>query len=130
MPWPVYTHRFLVVNIPAAWSYWTVPAGMRAVVKSVTIVNGGTSSTDGAQLRVGSTFLALHNPAAKTTAVLAMTQVAYGGEVLSGWVTGPSTFMSVSGFLFEDPAAAVSAPGDAGVIRRPENKPAGWSEPA
>jgi hypothetical protein len=82
-------------------------------------------ATDGAQLRIGSTFLALHNPAAKTTAVLAMTQVAYGGEVISGWTTGVSTFMSVAGFLFDDPTQATAVDGVSGALEldRPELLP-------
>jgi len=109
--WPVYSHRFLVQAVPAVWKVWTPPAGTRVVVRSVVVVNGQDVAGKGAQVRVGTGWMLIQNPAPRTTVALAYQQVVYGGEQLQGWVDVAGITVMVSGYIFNDPEHAVGPPG-------------------
>jgi hypothetical protein len=109
--WPVYSHRLLMQATPATWKLWTVPAGYRAVVKSLVVVNGTDTAGKGAQVRLGSGWMLLHNLAARTTVALTAATVCYGGEVLQAWVDIQGITVIVSGYLFADPEHATGPPG-------------------
>lgn len=99
----VYSVRFLQVHAPDGWHVYTVPAGFRAVVRSITCVVYGTG-TPVYQVYVATTYILNVSVPANDTRVFDMRQVVYAGEALGASVTLATAHLSVTGYLFADPA--------------------------
>jgi hypothetical protein len=112
LPWPVHSERFVYSETPAVLKTWTVPIGMRAVVKSVALVNNQTTTAAG--IFVAAHGITLYYKLFQEfgqAVQLSMHQVVYGGETVSCQVGASSQWVMVSGFLFEDPSEANKPPG-------------------
>jgi hypothetical protein len=104
VPARVYSHRFLYQKVPNAVKEYRVPEGMRAVIRNVTIVNLATVG--------GAAYVHAHG----ITAVLHVFQVTYtyasidlrlavyGGELMDVITNAAGVEVTVSGYLFDDPA--------------------------
>jgi len=101
--WPVYSTRFIRTSVATTWMTYTVPAGKRAVVKSISASNS-TAAAGTAYVNVAGT--AVMNVALQAkiySEALAMAHVAYAGETISGYLSGPNMSLVVSGYLLDDP---------------------------
>jgi hypothetical protein len=99
----VYSRRFLAAVGPTLiWAY-QVPAGYRAVVRSILSTNDGATG--------GAVWVALAGrfawraayPAAVGNHAVETYQVVYGGENIEAYVEAAGSSVLVSGFIFEDP---------------------------
>jgi len=129
MSYPIYTHRFLHVLTPNVWVYWTVPTGKRAVIKSILVVNGHDTISQGGQVKIGNGWVCISNPAPKSTVNIALTIAAYHGEVLSAFAVGSTSYIAVGGFLFDDPTGAVGPGGAKGFITEGDVEPVRYTPP-
>lgn len=102
MPAGVYSERFLSVATPGYWNYFTVPSGMRAVVRCISVVVFA-DPTAAAYVAAGPTYLMARPYPAPTSVVLGDFRVPfYPGEVIGCQVIGADTFCTVSGYLFSE----------------------------
>lgn len=103
MPARVYSERFLHKIVGAGGSEtYTVPAGKRAVVRSVALATYTVAVT---QLYVGIDGVAifnLANPAANTSKQLDVRVVVYQGQQIYANSVGGDAAWSVSGHLFDE----------------------------
>lgn len=105
----VYTTRFFAFGGATTTRSYTVPAGKRAVVKSISAVNNLGSSASAA-LQVGGVYAwYVTLPAATSSTSFETRQVAYAGETILCTTTGQDTRVHVAGFLFDDPATHLEA---------------------
>lgn len=103
MPWPVYTTQF-VRTTPAAGATvtYTVPAGERAVVKAVDLVNSAAAAGN-VQVAVGGVTVVYRVfQAGEREGHSVMTVVAYGGQEIQAYASVAGIRISVAGYLFED----------------------------
>ena len=103
MAWPVYSTRFCL-NSQSGGVTYTVPAGQRAVVKSVSAFNTGATTLTVYLNVAGPTVWAADVPAQKGAALGGLLLVAYAGESVVLINQGPDLRSIVCGFLFESPA--------------------------
>ena len=108
------------------WVYWTVPSGKRAVLKSVLVVNGHDTISQGGSVRIGTGFLILSAPAPKSTANIACTIALYAGETLSAFTNGSTSYLSLGGFLFDDPSGKTRVDGEHGELLPGDTEPVPW----
>lgn len=111
-PW---SERFLLMTVPATWVSYTVPAGYRAVVRSITCVSAGT----GALVQVaaaGGNLLYHVFQAGETTRNYDLRAVLYQHEAIMAYVSPLNTHAYISGYLFEDASGLTSAPGDVDLV--------------
>jgi len=115
VPWPVYSTRFVTPATFGVWQYYTVPAGMRAVVKCVLAVGAGTGGGDywtsvgGAYGPVGSF------PGSLETKVHMTTLVAYQHETIGAMRSTDQVGLTVHGYLFKEASLLLG--------REPETEP-------
>ena len=99
----VYTQRFLLWDGGAGVSIWEVPAGYRAVIRSV--VTFSDTAGSGVNLVVAGCLVWLWSaPGAYTGEGTAMHLAVYAGETISVQRVGGRTGGAVTGFIFEDSA--------------------------
>lgn len=109
MPWPTYTETFVRVTTINTWSDYVVPAGRRAVVKSVAVCHMDSVTGD-AYVEVAGTYLmALHVQAVGVTQVVALTAVAYAGQHIRAISSTALSHITVAGYLFREEAIARAA---------------------
>lgn len=104
MPWPVYTETFArSSSASGTWSSYTVPAGRRAVVKSVSGVN---VSSGVARLfaRVAGFYVVQRALQAGTDYVWNGTIVAYAGQAIEVTSQDFTAHAAISGYLFAEAA--------------------------
>lgn len=108
-----YTERFFHITGAAVTATYTVPAGMRAVVRNVLLVNRNAAANSAfLWIPPGNFWVYQSSIPASGGFVSFETRVAlYGGESISGNWSLASGFMTVSGYLFEDPTGAGGPPG-------------------
>jgi len=113
----IYSERLVLSSVSDVWADYTVPAGKRAVVRSIVALSGAT--TPGAVgVVVGPADVLWHTfQATNVTQLWDMRQVAYAGEVISCVITAGAASVVVAGYLFEDASSASSAPGE--ITHRP-----------
>lgn len=100
MAQPVYSVRFINAG-PAAGTYtYTVPAGMRAVVKFVAHTNFAASVVGMSCKVAGAPFFYSELPGSTYNRFSDVRGVAYAGEVISVLIDHENTYAHVSGFLF------------------------------
>jgi hypothetical protein len=102
MPWPVYTETFIRTQARNTWTVYTVPAGRRAVVKSVMLVNGGAAAGE-VHVQVGETSIVfVPFQAAYANQIFNLTAVAYAGQTVSCLATAISVHQTISGYQFRE----------------------------
>jgi len=108
----VYSERFFTANgIAVETAYW-VPSGKRAIVRSVVAAN--------TQSEAGYWFFYVAGNPTYYRAYQALPQgdsvdmrvVAYGGQSIKVYTSAAALYVTVSGYLFEDPAMADAPEGD------------------
>ena len=127
MPWPVYTERLLATAVPRTWVTATVPAGKRAIIKSVAAINSSTGAMVAHVTTVSNYVVALSVPDLYNTHAVDLLAVAYGGEEIRGYIDAQSGFLLVTGWLLDDPSGARASPLAKGVdlqLAEPGSNPA------
>jgi hypothetical protein len=113
--WPVYSTRFLLATLNAAWTWYAVPAGYVAVIKSLVIVNNSADPGDGL-VAINTDLLWIeHFPGAGGAKSTSMHQVVNGGEAIGANPSNGGMHIAVSGFLLRDDgtrAQLLPAPSD------------------
>ena len=107
-----YSERLLFANTPAAWTSWTVPAGMRAVIKSVVLTNNSGILAQIGVFAVGAPLYLAVLQAASAHASPTMTLPLYAGESIDAYTQDQFTSVWVGGFLFEDTSGRAAPPGE------------------
>lgn len=122
MPWPTYSevlHRGGSENV---WTYYTVPVGRRAVMKSICAVNAAAAANR-ADVSAGGYVVWIHTfPAAIGAVTEALMLVVYGGQSIGIRTTTSNASVVISGYLFSDPTRATGPPAStyAGEVADPE----------
>lgn len=110
MPWPTYSETFVRTTALGVWTVYTVPAGMRAVVKSVLIINS-SGSTGQAYVKVGGIYvMSVQFQASDRARLQEMMAVAYAGQKVEVNLRDFAIDATVSGFLFGAAGAASNDP--------------------
>jgi len=106
----IYSQRLLSATGDAVVTRWTCPVGYRAVVKSIGAACGSAAS----QLyyaHINNVLFYMHSfPGANAGDNVNCAHVLYGGDVLGVTTVGLNCYVTVSGYVFEDP---VGRPADA-----------------
>jgi hypothetical protein len=123
VPWPVYTERLLAASVTGVWVTWTVPAGKRAIVKSVAaMVSAGAPGK--VHVTAATVYIAAFTiPDLYRSQTLDLLAVVYAGEELRAYNEAPAGYMLVSGWLLDDPVGRATS--DLEPTQRPELPPPG-----
>jgi len=107
--WPVYTETFIRRRSLAAGTWnWTVPAGKRAIVKSVVVVQTGATAGLAEILINNVACHIVQVPAAASASALELLAVAYAGQVVGAYASQANFDITVSGWLLSDVGALSS----------------------
>lgn len=123
-----YSERLLHAFGEAIWTSYTVPAGYRAVVKSVVLVNNSGAAAQIGVFMAGRPFYIAVLQAYSAAASPAMTVAVYSGESLDAYTDLLTTVVTVGGFVFEDPTGAEAPPGTTARTRRPPPRIQPWDD--
>src|SRR3954463_4983991 len=109
-----YSERFVLTSASNAWTDYTVPVGMRAVIKCVTHVNNTTSEF--LMLVRAAQFLVLSRlvPGATSVILPDLHITVYGGEAMGVFMYTPNGGACLSGFMFKDDSGRRGPPLSAG----------------
>lgn len=107
---PVYSHRFVQVQVPGTWAGYTVPGGHRAVVRSIMMSTYQQSDGEAYVSVAGITIARAVFQAGTFTQNVDTRLVAYAGEAIMALTYGVQTRVVVGGYLFVDPASAKGPP--------------------
>jgi hypothetical protein len=121
MAWSLYSER-LLIGAGGAVTTWVVPAGHRAVVRSIVVVWHAVTSCG---VYVGGScgdIYARSNQAQFLTDVQDVRIPLYAGESLRLEITQVGGHATIGGYLFEDLTGRSSAPGE--ITRAPSRGPA------
>lgn len=123
----VYSTRFFVAAGTGVMTTYNVPIGMRAVIRSLVALNETQANAEFFLYVKGVPFYTRRFPDAMSTHVVEMRQVAYGGEQIKCYTSHFELHVALSGYLFEDRAAAAEPEGEVTRehVDRPEQLPAG-----
>lgn len=105
-----YSVRFLLMSIDKLWVTYTVPPGKRAVVKTISMVNGLDTESIVMAYVAGILVVQRHLPAHETEMNSGLHLVAYAGEDIGGYLNEAGGGLIASGFLFDDTAAGAAGP--------------------
>jgi hypothetical protein len=124
VPFPVYTTRFLQVSGTIATIAYTVPAGYRAVVRSVSAVNySGGANTYAVSLN-GLALMYASLPGPQSEAQRDLRQAAYPGEQISVVLGHTAMAITVTGYLFQNVGAVRRGPPEVSEVEPPQWLPA------
>jgi len=101
-----YTQRFMLFFGGTGAITYTVPAGHRIVVRSMTVFNGGATGTNAALWIQGQVVAGL-TPGSNRGAELALYAVAYAGEALGVTYDSAAHSGQVTGYIFQDPTGPI-----------------------
>jgi hypothetical protein len=117
----VYSTRFVYATVPGEWQAYVVPAGLRAVVRNLSIV--AISGPCAFALGIGPAYVwddSLTGPSMSRS--IDLRQVAYSGEQIAITKSTAAGAAVVSGYLFREVLGiAVDAP-----VPVPGDPPAGY----
>ena len=106
MPWPVYSTRLGRSGDAGVSVRYTVPAGHRAVIKSI-VAAAVIAAPAQDQLGAAGQLLYIRTfQATPASLVESITAVVYAGETIDCWVEKTDMWLTVSGFLFNDTVLA------------------------
>lgn len=106
----VYSERFLLTSTFGAWIYYTVPAGRRAVLRSVSITTAAPVGAIAAVALKGFNVVLRQFQATNVTENYDMRHVAYGGETMGAYASAKDVVVAMSGYLFVDTGARAEHP--------------------
>lgn len=103
MSWPVYTETFVRRRSLGAGTWnWVVPAGKRAIVKSIVVTQTGGQAGI-AEVLVGNVAVFLATiPATAVSHNVELLAVGYPGEIVGVYASQPDYDVSVSGWLLDE----------------------------
>lgn len=108
---PVYSTRFHLTQTKDAWQVWTCPANKRAVVRQVSCAMGGIAGEYVQAELNGFTIMTVPYLVNVRQAYYDVRWVLYWGDRLGFYLhpgqPGSPLAVTTSGFLFDDPYAAV-----------------------
>jgi len=111
MAWPIYTETFQRVTAQGTW-LWTVPAGHRAVVKSITVMALGAPPSN-TWVIVGGVYVAYFTfQAAGVSRAQDLLAVAYAGQKTEILIGTAGTHVTLSGYLFSDSSGRTGPAGE------------------
>jgi hypothetical protein len=113
VPYPVYSERFLSTDLENVWYSYFVPAGKRAVIKSIVAANVTTSVHECLVYLRGRPVVEQLVQARTTFNPGQLHVVAYAGEEMRVNSSSSGLAVWVSGFLLTNPAGVTDDPGDA-----------------
>lgn len=108
----IYSETFLRITLAGTIIGYTVPAGHRAVVRSVLAVQGGTLPGQALIWIAGVNTCTIPLPGTYKTENVDCRAVAYAGQKIEGYSTASGINLTISGYLFEDVTGATRAPGE------------------
>lgn len=127
MAWPIYSERLIFTDLENVWRSWTVPAQMRAVIKSVQAANTTSNQHECLVYLQDKPFVEELVQARTSLATPSLYLVAYAGETIKALTDSAGMAVWVSGFLFGDVSGRAAAPGEVDEnAPPPPNWP--WSE--
>jgi len=100
--WPVYSERLLSTPGHTGWVIWTIPAGHRAVVKHLALVNYGEADVYVQLAIAGEAFFGKDVPGPTDGLQQGGMWVGYGGETIGIYCAGPGCGVGIYGYLFAD----------------------------
>lgn len=104
----IYSERFLAAYGPNnIWTY-AVPAGKRAVIRSIVLSSNGGSTGQVWVAGAGRFFLQRVLPAQVQTVSEDVRIVLYGGEGIELYVAAAGHYVWVCGYLFDDPGGELA----------------------
>lgn len=110
MPWPVYSERLLSSNNQAGWQLATVPAGKRALITDISIVNF-TAAANQAQVAINQVAVANHLFQVNELDFHRECRlVAYAGESYGVWLQVTGLAGTLCGYLLDDPVGRTALP--------------------
>lgn len=92
-----------VTGVAGAYT-WTVPAGKRAVIKSIAVANGAAAGTAIDVSVAGVVIYLKVFQATNSSDVQNLHQVVYGGEFIRVGLGAAGLHVGIAGFLFDDPS--------------------------
>jgi hypothetical protein len=102
--WPIYSERFLSDGASAGYVYFYVPAGRRAVLNHVAIVNQ-TAEAGTVQVEVNNVRVVFRTlQASDRTVYYDMRIPVYAGEPIAMFKDHAYHSVTLSGYLFDDPS--------------------------
>jgi hypothetical protein len=105
-----YSETFLKTVAANEWRIYTVPEGMRAVLRSITVTNPTGNAAVLQVLVAGVLFWHAELPVAKGSYTWEVRSTAYGGEAFAAYQTHPGMSVTLAGFIFNDPSGANGPP--------------------
>jgi len=119
-----YSETFIRAYGPQGWWTYVVPAGKRAVVRNVTVVDGiGVSGHTQVEVQGIIVALAIF-PASLRFYSIDMRVVAYQGQEIRVFLAVQGIHVCVSGFEFVDDGASTAADGELSYDIGQEGRPA------
>jgi hypothetical protein len=112
-----YSHRFCLAHVKDVAVVYTVPHGMRAVIRNCLSVNRENVAQLYSVAAADWYVVQFSVPATTGLHAFETRVVVYGGEQIVAVVRGASQTCFVSGYLFADPTMATRAPGDYDLAR-------------
>lgn len=110
MAWPVYSEVLLAKTSGATWTVAPVPAGMRAVIKQVTMAQWTTDACQ-VTLMAGGRYVLIHDfPAAVSFEAFETMYPVYAGQDVRAYHTLSNVHLTVSGYLFQTGQATQDLP--------------------
>lgn len=110
--WSTYSETFVRAFVPGGWTSYTVPSGMRAVVRSFVYLNNAVDPAT-VYLRINGHLVWFDaSQAPRSSRSIDLRAVAYNGWHIDAYVNPAEVYATVSGFLFHDAQGAQGAPGD------------------
>lgn len=102
----------LAQSSAAGWTTWACPAGKRAIAKCVLVANDSSAAID-VTVQLGPVVaLSAPIPAHSTVTLTDMVIAVYTGSAIQLGLAAAGVHAAVGGYLFDDPAGALSAPGE------------------
>jgi hypothetical protein len=98
----VYTYRFIFTSNSGQWVYWTVPAGYRAVLRSLSLVNTDASTRRCIVSVAGKYIYFSDVQAAGTTRSVDLRMAVYQGEQMGAYTESAAMPVQLTGYLFRD----------------------------
>jgi hypothetical protein len=103
MPWPVYSERFINLDVQDTWATYYVPSRKRAIVRSVVVVNWTTVPAFWQMTLNGWPAFLSQIQAAYETVAYSTALVCYAGDEIACAVNEPDMHLNVSGHLLDAP---------------------------
>jgi hypothetical protein len=110
VPWPVYTERLITTAVTGVWVPYTVPGGMRAIIKSCMGMCAAGAPGKVHVVCANEYVAAFALPELYTSRHADLLHVAYAGDVVRVFIEGTAGAAAVNGWVLADASGRSSAP--------------------